>query len=206
MITADNEEIRCIGSDGTVSSLLLSFLDTLTFTDSTKFSSFLVFKTSSSGCSFAITPPTTVSLKLTGDDVKDGVLTPIANKVYEIAFYWNGFFMSGLVRGIVCEVAKKQNKITITNSSHIAQLYAGTEESMHNMRVTEIIAPGQSQEFTLDGNIIYAGFTKDYMTQVWGNPSGCTVTNMSSSPEYDVYKIEITNSPAACSFKNIETI
>lgn len=99
MITADNEEIRCIGSDGTVSSLLLSFLDTLTFTDSTKFSSSLVFKTSSSGCSFAITPPTTVSLKMTGDDITDGNFSPKPNKVYDIVFYWNGFYLNGIIKG-----------------------------------------------------------------------------------------------------------
>lgn len=87
MITADNEEIRCIGSDGTVSSLLLSFLDTLTFTDSTKFSSSIVFKTSPSGCSFAVTPPTSVSFKIAGDDVTDGNFSPKPNKVYDIVFY-----------------------------------------------------------------------------------------------------------------------
>lgn len=99
MITADNEEIRCIGSDGTVSSLLLSFLDTLTFTDSTKFSSSIVFKTSPSGCSFAVTPPTSVSFKMAGDDVTDGNFSPKSNKVYDIIFYWNGFYLNGIVKG-----------------------------------------------------------------------------------------------------------
>lgn len=99
MITADNEEIRCIGSDGTVSSLLLSFLDTLTFTNSTKFSSSIVFKTSSSNCSFAVTPPTSVSLKMAGDDVTDGNFSPKSNKVYDIVFYWNGFYLNGIVKG-----------------------------------------------------------------------------------------------------------
>lgn len=99
MITADNEEIRCIGSDGTVSSLLLSFLDTLTFTNSTKFSSSIVFKTSSSNCSFAVTPPTSVSLKMAGDDVTDGNFSPQSNKVYDIVFYWNGFYLNGIVKG-----------------------------------------------------------------------------------------------------------
>lgn len=99
MITADNEEIRCMGNNGTVSSLLLSFLDTLTFTDSTKFSSSIVFKTSPSGCSFAVTPPTTVSLKMTGDDVTDGKFSPQSNKVYDIVFYWNGFYLNGIVKG-----------------------------------------------------------------------------------------------------------
>lgn len=99
MITADNEEIRCIGSDGTVSSLLLSFLDTLTFTNSTKFSSSIVFKTSSNGCSFAVTPPTNVNFKMAGDDVTDGNFSPQPNKVYDIVFYWNGFYLNGIVKG-----------------------------------------------------------------------------------------------------------
>ena len=99
MITADNEEIRCMGSDGTVSSLLLSFLDTLIFTNSTKFSSSIVFKTSSSNCSFAVTPPTSVSLKMAGDDVTDGNFSPQSNKVYDIVFYWNGFYLNGIVKG-----------------------------------------------------------------------------------------------------------
>lgn len=87
-----------MGNDGTVSSLLLSFLDTLTFTDSTKFLSSVVFKTSPSGCSFAVTPPTTVSLKMTGDDVTDGKFSPQSNKVYDIVFYWNGFYLNGIVK------------------------------------------------------------------------------------------------------------
>lgn len=99
MITEDNEEIRCMGNDGTVSSLLLSFLDTLTFTDSTKFSSSIVFKTSSNGCSFAVMPPTSVNFKIAGDDVTDGNFSPQSNKVYDIVFYWNGFYLNGIVKG-----------------------------------------------------------------------------------------------------------
>lgn len=111
MITADNEEIRCMGNDGTVSSLLLSFLDTLTFTDSTKFSSSIVFKTSSNGCSFAVTPPTSVSFKMAGDDVTDGNFSPQPNKVYDIVFYWNGFYLNGIVKGTV----EKTYEITVEN-------------------------------------------------------------------------------------------
>ena len=137
MITADNEEIRCIGSDGTVSSLLLSFLDTLTFTDSTKFSSSIVFKTSSSGCSFAVTPPTSVSLKMTGDDVTDGNFAPQPNKVYDIVFYWNGFYLNGIVKGTE-EV--KTYEITVENGgsdSSYKSFYIYTKEDASDQTAIE---------------------------------------------------------------------
>ena len=205
MITADNEEIRCMGNYGTVSSLLLSFLDTLTFTDSTKFSSSIVFKTSSNGCSFAITPPTSVSFKMAGDDVTDGNFSPQPNKVYDIVFYWNGFYLNGIVKGVEYEAAKVQYKITITNSMNSdfsPLLYTWSDESLSNQLA--IIEKGKSQEFTLDGNTIYAGFTAKYGTSLDGTASGCVLTKLTgaSIADYDVYKIEITNSPASCSLKS----
>lgn len=75
------------------------------------------FQTASSGCTFEITESTSVKVKLTGDDVTNGVLNPVANKVYEIAFYWNGFFMSGVVRGVEHQAVDTRNKITITNTA-----------------------------------------------------------------------------------------
>lgn len=198
MITADNEEIRCMGNDGTVSSLLLSFLDTLTFTDSTKFSSSIVFKTSSSGCSFAVTPPTNVNLKMVGDDVTDGNFSPQSNKVYDIVFYWNGFYLNGIVKGTAIKY-----KITITNS--MAQdfsplLYIWSDESLSNQLAT--IEKGKSQEFTLDGNTIYAGFSAKYGISLDGTASGCTVNWEKSGDFYCVCEIEITSSPASCSLKS----
>lgn len=206
MITADNEEIRCMGNDGTVSSLLLSFLDTLTFTDSTKFSSSIVFKTSSSGCSFAVTPPTNVNFKMAGDDVTDGNFSPQPNKVYDIVFYWNGFYLNGIVKGVEYEVAKVQNKITITNTTKTdlgLDLYVFSDERCTNI-IGTIAAWGESQEFTVDGNLIYAGFTAKYGTSLDGTASGCVLTKLTgaSIADYDVYKIEITNSPASCSLKS----
>ena len=56
-----------------------------------------IFQTGFFGCTFEITESTSFKVKLTGDDVTNGVLNPVASKVYEIAFYWNGFFMSGVV-------------------------------------------------------------------------------------------------------------
>lgn len=195
MITADNEEIRCIGSDGTVSSLLLSFLDTLIFTDSTKFSSSLVFKTSSNGCSFAVTPPTSISLKMTGDDVIDGNFSPQPNKVYDIMFYWNGFYLNGIVKG-----TKVQNQITITNSGTRGVVTVLADESLGT--VLAEIEVGQSQDFFLDGTLIYAGCSSKYGTVIDGEPQGCTLTSMRTGDFYDPYKIEITSSPASCSLKS----
>lgn len=199
MITADNEEIRCMGNDGTVSSLLLSFLDTLTFTDSTKFSSSIVFKTSSNGCSFAVTPPTNVNLKMVGDDVTDGNFSPQPNKVYDIVFYWNGFYLNGIVKGTAIKY-----KITITNS--MAQdfsplLYIWSDESLSNQLAT--IEKGKSQEFTLDGNTIYAGFSSKYGISLDGTASGCTINWKKNGDFYCVCEIEITSSPASCSLKSM---
>ena len=199
MITADNEEIRCMGNDGTVSSLLLSFLDTLTFTDSTKFSSSIVFKTSSNGCSFAVTPPTSVSFKMAGDDVTDGNFSPQPNKVYDIVFYWNGFYLNGIVKGTAIKY-----KITITNS--MAQdfsplLYIWSDESLSNQLAT--IEKGKSQEFTLDGNTIYAGFSAKYGISLDGTASGCTVNWKENGDFYCVCEIEITSSTASCSLKSM---
>lgn len=159
----------------------------------------VTFQTASSGCTFSLTETDSIKIKLTGDDVTDGVLNPVANKVYEIAFYWNGLFMSGIVRGVEHEASKIQYKITITNTSDSYPLYVGTDESLSNQLAT--IEKGKSQEFTLDENIIYARFSLKQGTLLDGSPSGCTITNVTYSG-FPVYKIEITNSPAACSFKS----
>ena len=97
----DNKsEFRFFGpSDSGVTHLGLSFED-VSLTSGDKFEMSATFQTASSGCTFEITESTSVKVKLTGDDVTNGVLNPVANKVYEIAFYWNGFFMSGVVRGV----------------------------------------------------------------------------------------------------------
>lgn len=157
MITADNEEIRCIGSDGTVSSLLLSFLDTLTFTDSTKFSSSIVFKTSSNGCSFAVTPPTSVSLKMAGDDVIDGNFAPQPNKVYDIVFYWNGFYLNGIVKGTEGEV--KTYEITVENGgsdSSYKSFYIYTKEDASDKTTIE---RSNLKKLTLTQNYLYIAFS-----------------------------------------------
>lgn len=97
----DNKsEFRFFGpSNSGVTDLGLSFED-VSLTSGDKFEMSATFQTASSGCTFEITESTSVKVKLTGDDVTNGVLSPVANKVYEIAFYWNGLFMSGVVRGV----------------------------------------------------------------------------------------------------------
>ena len=114
----DNKsEFRFFGpSNSGVTDLGLSFED-VSLTSGDKFEMSATFQTASSGCTFEITESTSVKVKLTGDDVTNGVLSPVANKVYEIAFYWNGFFMSGVVRGV--NFAAPMNKITISNGNFV---------------------------------------------------------------------------------------
>ena len=96
----DNKsELRFFGpSNSGVIALGLSF-ENVSLTSGDKFEMSATFQTASSECTFEITESTSVKVKLTGDDVTNGVLNPVVNKVYEIAFHWNGFFMSGVVRG-----------------------------------------------------------------------------------------------------------
>ena len=201
----DNKsEFRFFGpSNSGVIDLGLSFED-VSLTSGDKFEMSATFKTASSGCGFSLIETDSIKVKLTGDDVTNGVLNPVASKVYDLAFYWNGLFMNCIVRGVEHQAAKVQNKITITNS--MAQdfsplLYTWSDESLSNQLAT--IEKGKSQEFTLDGNTIYAGFTAKYGTYLDGTASGCVLTKLTgaSIADYDVYKIEITNSPASCSLK-----
>ena len=200
MITADNEEIRCMGNDGTVSSLLLSFLDTLTFTDSTKFSSSIVFKTSSNGCSFAVTPPTSVSFKMAGDDVIDGNFSPQPNKVYDIIFYWNGFYLNGIVKGTV----EKTYEITVENGgrdSSYESFNIYTKEDASDLTTIEY---SNSKKLTLTQDYLYIEWRAGLMDRCKENLN-CeleSVTNRtdSSGNTYWRYKVTITESPAYIKF------
>lgn len=190
MITADNEEIRCIGSDGTVSSLSLSFLDTLTFTDSTKFSSSIVFKTSSSGCSFTVTPPTSVSLRMAGDDVTDENFAPQPNKVYDIVFYWNGFYLNGIVKG-----TGETYEITIENGgsdSSYKSFYVYTKEDESDKTAIE---RSNSKKLTLTQNYLYIAFSAP-LRRKWKETLNCELESIPSSGMVEKYKVTITNSPA----------
>lgn len=191
----DNKsEFRFFGpSNSGVTDLGLSFED-VSLTSGDKFEMSATFQTASSGCTFEITESTSVKVKLTGDDVTNGVLNPVADKVYEIAFYWNGLFMSGVVRGV-----ETRNKITITNTAKAdlgLDLYVFSDEGCTNI-IGTIAAWGESQEFAVDGNLIYAGYKKtDASGILASSSSGCTPTLISNST-YHAYKIEITSSPAS---------
>ena len=196
----DNKsEFRFFGpSDSGVTHLGLSFED-VSLTSGDKFEMSATFQTASSGCTFEITESTSVKVKLTGDDVTNGVLSPVADKVYEIAFYWNGLFMSGVVRGVEHQAVDTRNKITITNSAKAdlgLDLYVFSDEGCTNI-IGTIAAWGESQEFAVDGNLIYAGYKKtDASGILVSSSSGCTPTLISNST-YHAYKIEITSSPAS---------
>lgn len=200
----NNSEFRFFGpSNSGVTDLGLSFED-ISLTGEDKFEMSATFQTASSGCTFEITESTSVKVKLTGDDVTNGVLNPVANKVYEIAFYWNGLFMSGVVRGVEHQAAvDTRNKITIGNNIRTnpgPDLYVFSDEGCNNVIGT--IAERESQEFAIDGNLIYAGYknTESSSIAVSGTYSGCTTTPISNST-YSALKIEITSSPASINFK-----
>ena len=129
----DNKsEFRFFGpSDSGVTHLGLSFED-VSLTSGDKFEMSATFQTASFGCTFEITESTSVKVKLTGDDVTNGVLNPVASKVYEIAFYWNGFFMSGVVRGVEHRAAADtRHEIAIGNGTKTtdgAPLYVFSDE------------------------------------------------------------------------------
>lgn len=201
----DNKsEFRFFGPSNSagVTDLGLSFED-VSLTSGDKFEMSATFQTASSGCTFEITESTSVKVKLTGDDVTNGVLNPVADKVYEIAFYWNGLFMSGVVRGVEHQAVDTRNKITITNttkSDFDNDLYVFSDEGCTNI-IGTIAGWGDSQEFTLDGNLIYAGYKKtDALGISASSSSGCTPTLISNSTYY-AYKIEITTSPASIDLK-----
>lgn len=48
--------------------------------------------------------PTTITntagVYFTGDECDSGVFTPVANKIYEMGIWWNGFNFQGVVRGV----------------------------------------------------------------------------------------------------------
>lgn len=200
----DNKsEFRFFGpSNSGVIDLGLSFED-VSLTSGDKFEMSATFQTASSGCGFSLIETDSIKVKLTGDDVTNGVLNPVASKVYEIAFYWNGFFMSGVVRGVEHQAVDTRNKITIGNyikSSDSIELYVFSDEGCTNLIGT--VAAGNSQEFAIDGNLIYTGYNRTETIDITtsGTYSGCTPTPISNST-YHAYKIEITSSPANINFK-----
>ena len=203
----DNKsEFRFFGpSDSGVTHLGLSFED-VSLTSGDKFEMSATFQTASSGCTFEITESTSVKVKLTGDDVTNGVLNPVASKVYEIAFYWNGFFMSGVVRGIEHQAAADtRHEIAIGNGTKTtdgATLYVFSDEECTDI-IGRVKASSVPEDFLIDGNLVYVGYEKKYSTgiKVAGtSASGCTTTPISNT-RYYALKIKITGSPASIVLK-----
>lgn len=200
----DNKsEFRFFGpSDAGVTHLGLSFED-VSLTSGDKFEMSATFQTAFfEGCTFEITEGTSVKVKLTGDDVTNGVLNPVPSKVYEIAFYWNGFFMSGVVRGVEHQAAAfTRHEIAIGNGTKTtdgAPLYVFSDEGCTYILGT--VKPSNvPEDFLIDGNLVYVGYEKKYSTgiKVAGtSASGCTTTPISNT-RYYALKIKITGSPAS---------
>lgn len=203
----DNKsEFRFFGpSDSGVTHLGLSFED-VSLTSGDKFEMSATFQTASFGCTFEITESTSVKVKLTGDDVTNGVLSPVANKVYEIAFYWNGLFMSGVVRGVEHEVVYIRSEIAIGNGTKTtdgAPLYVFSDEECTDI-IGTVRTSSIPEDFLIDGNLVYVGYEKKYSTGIavaGTSASGCT-TRPISNIRYYALEIKITNSPASITLKD----
>ena len=203
----DNKsEFRFFGpSDSGVTHLGLSFED-VSLTSGDKFEMSATFQTASFGCTFEITESTSVKVKLTGDDVTNGVLNPVANKVYEIAFYWNGLFMSGVVRGVEHEVVYIRSEIAIGNGTKTtdgAPLYVFSDEECTDI-IGTVRTSSVPEDFLIDGNLVYVGYEKKYSTGIavaGTSASGCT-TRPISNIKYYALEIKITNSPASITLKD----
>ena len=204
----DNKsEFRFFGpSNSGVTDLGLSFED-VSLTSGDKFEMSATFQTASSGCTFEITEGISVKVKLTGDDVTNGVLNPVASKVYEIAFYWNGFFMSGVVRGVEHQAAADtRHEIAIGNGTKTtdgATLYVFRDEECTDI-IGTVKPSNVPEDFLIDGNLVYVGYEKKYSTgiKVAGtSASGCTTTPISNT-RYYALKIKITSSSASITIKD----
>lgn len=204
----DNKsEFRFFGpSDAGVTHLGLSFED-VSLTSGDKFEMSATFQTAFfEGCTFEITEGTSVKVKLTGDDVTNGVLNPVPSKVYEIAFYWNGFFMSGVVRGVEHQTAAyTRHEISIGNGTKTtdgAPLYVFSDEECTDI-IGTVKTSSVPEDFLIDGNLVYVGYEKKYSTGIavaGTSASGCTTTPISNT-RYYALKIKITGSPASIVLK-----
>lgn len=199
----DNKsEFRFFGpSNSGVTDLGLSFED-VSLTSGDKFEMSATFQTASSGCTFEITESTSVKVKLTGDDVTNGILSPVANKVYEIAFYWNGLFMSGIVRGVEYQPAPVQNKLTITNSANSTESVDIYKDSNTNTKLGTV-SVGKSLELTLDTNVCYLGYGIMSLSTISDNVN-CTFDKdcvRDKADGYNFSRVTISNSPASISIE-----
>jgi hypothetical protein len=87
-----NVEKRYLASNGLTSITLTKG----SFSNDTEYHVTIVFKSGTT----ATTITNTAGVYFTGDDCKDGVLTPVKNKVYELGIWWNGLSLQGVVRGV----------------------------------------------------------------------------------------------------------
>ena len=203
----DNKsEFRFFGpSNSGVIDLGLSFED-VSLTSGDKFEMSATFQTASSGCGFSLIETDSIKVKLTGDDVTNGVLNPVASKVYEIAFYWNGFFMSGVVRGVEHQVGYIRSEIAIGNGTKTtdgAPLYVFSDEECTDI-IGTVRTSSVPEDFLIDGNLVYVGYEKKYSTGIavaGTSASGCT-TRPISNIKYYALEIKITNSPASITLKD----
>ena len=201
----NNNEFRLFGpSNSGVTLLELSF-ENISLTSTDEFKMTAIFQTSSSGCTFNIIEADSIKVKLTGDDVTDGVLNPVANKVYEIAFYWNGLFMSGIVRGVEHQAAvDTRNKITISNDSEsTSNLFVFEDEDCTQQLAC--IEPGSSQDIVLTSeNGIYAGYSvNDANICAYEIPSPYYVSpTKCDSTSYYLYNLTVTGQPASINFRD----
>lgn len=194
----NNFEYRFFGpSNSGVTHLGISF-ENVSLTSGDKFKTSVIFQTTSSGCTFEITESASVKVKLTGDDVTNGVLNPVASKVYEIAFYWNGFFMSGVVRGV--NFAAPMNKITIsnvgsnyTNDIEIYQDYDSSTGVFSNLLAT--ISNNETSEIFTSKNVIYPKVVLNGSGADLADPSN--LINCTDIGGVSFCQIRIDSSPAS---------
>lgn len=158
----NNSDYRFFGPSNSGVTILGFTFEGLSLGTADDFKFQATFQTASSGCTFSLTETDSIKIKLTGDDVTNGVLNPVANKVYEIAFYWNGLFMSGVVRGIEHEASAVPNKISITNSGTVndINIYQNYDESnieFSNLLYT--VSAGETKDLYISGSTVYANLS-----------------------------------------------
>ena len=84
------EEWRLLGNNG-----IDGLIYTLPTSMPEEFTSHVTFK-AASGCTLTVENWTP---HYSGDDVVNGIFTPVEGTVYDLAFYWNGFYVVCIIKG-----------------------------------------------------------------------------------------------------------
>lgn len=84
------EEWRLLGNNG-----IDGLIYTLPTSMPEEFTSHVTFK-AASGCTLTVENWTP---HYSGDDVANGIFTPVEGTVYDLAFYWNGFYVVCIIKG-----------------------------------------------------------------------------------------------------------